>query len=398
MTTTAAAAARDISMGKGTPWRRAFDRHVSDPVYRGNVWTSAGVAARTLIYGAAVLGSAAWCRHALGAGGWWWRAAETPPPSSSWAALPMALALPCLFTAAWAAFAVRSFIIFHDCGHKSFVQGFPGASTLNWLAMHVFAVACSTPVDWNVGHGLHHSHVGNAAQDDYDWGETVFHTASGYARLAPWKRRLVRCARHPVPFFILAPALTWWVKMRLPFELRPGRKAAYRLSSKVVNLASMLVKYVLAYRLGIMWVVVLGEYFGMVVGVMLFHMQHVFENGYVKLEASDWHYVDASIRGSSVLTVPEALKWVTLGIEYHHIHHARTRIPGYMLRACHERAPQGLWGAVTVLSYTEMWQSLWLELWDGTGEKYTTFADVERKIAVGTVKRAVEPRGARKEA
>ena len=92
--------------------------------------------------------------------------------------------------------------------------------------------------------------------------------------------------------------------MRLPFELRPGRKAAYRLSSKVVNLVGMLAKYVVAHRLGIMWVVVLGEYFAMVVGVMLFHMQHVFEHGYVKMDASEWHYLDASIRGSSMLMVP----------------------------------------------------------------------------------------------
>ena len=256
------------------------------------------------------------------------------------------------------------------------------APVLNWACLHIFAVCCSTPVDWNVG-TLHHKHIGNAAQNDYDWGETVFHTASGYARLSPWKRRLVRLARHPVLFFLLAPALTWWVKMRLPFELRPGRKAAYRLSSKVVNLVGMLAKYAVAHRLGIMWVVVLGEYFAMVVGVMLFHMQHVFEHGYVKMDASEWHYLDASIRGSSMLMVPPFLKWITLGIEYHHIHHARTRIPGYMLRACHESAPEGFWAAVPVLSYHDMWQSLWLEVWDDSEQRYTTFTDVERKIAAG---------------
>merc|ERR550537_1881634 len=142
----------------------------------------------------------------------------------------------------------------------------------------------------------------------------------------------------------------------------------------MISTIAMGTRYYYAYKCGILGVILGGDYIGMRFGVILFHMQHVFDPGYVR-EADDWNYLDASIEGSSLLHIPEYLKWVTLGIEYHHIHHARTRIPGYILRTCHERAPAGLWDAVTVLSYRDMWRSLWLEVWDEKGETFTTFAD-----------------------
>lgn len=40
--------------------------------------------------------------------------------------------------------------------------------------------------------------------------------------------------------------------------------------------------------------------------------------------------------GSTHLLVAWPLTLVTLGIEFHHIHHASTRVPCYNLAACHE--------------------------------------------------------------
>jgi omega-6 fatty acid desaturase (delta-12 desaturase) len=36
-----------------------------------------------------------------------------------------------------------------------------------------------------------------------------------------------------------------------------------------------------------------------------------------------------------------------MGIEFHHIHHLTTRVPGYVLAECHAAAPPGAWDAVT---------------------------------------------------
>jgi len=284
------------------------------------------------------------------------------------------------FLVAWGLLVLRSYMIFHDCGHGSFVQGFRDAKTYNWLCLHLSAAMCGTPTDWNVGHALHHANVGNMAQDDYDWAETIFHTAEGYMRLPGWKRRLTRWLRWPPLFFALAPLLTWYVKMRLPFELRQGRKAAYRTSDKLLSTAFMAIRYYAGSRLGILPQLLGGDYFAMSLGVGLFHLQHVYDPGYVRrpgAEGQSWSLKEASMIGSSILTIPECLKWFTLGIEYHHIHHFRTRVPGYKLRDTHEGAPAGMFDEAVTLRPSDMWRCLWLELYDEQKQTYSTFAAVE---------------------
>ena len=53
-----------------------------------------------------------------------------------------------------------------------------------------------------------------------------------------------------------------------------------------------------------------------------------------------------------------------MGIEYHHIHHMFTKVPGYRLRECHEEAPEGLWEGITRLGYRDMWESLCCTVYD----------------------------------
>ena len=38
-------------------------------------------------------------------------------------------------TALWGLFVLRSYMIFHDCGHGSFFQGFAGAKMCNWITL-----------------------------------------------------------------------------------------------------------------------------------------------------------------------------------------------------------------------------------------------------------------------
>jgi len=245
------------------------------------------------------------------------------------------------------------------------------------VCLHFSACLCGTPTDWNVGHQLHHANVGNTNQDDYDWAETVFHTAAGYMRLPKWKRTLWKVARFPPTFFLMAPALTWYVKMRLPFELRPGRKGNYRFIDKASSTAAMFCRYYIASCFQIMPLAIAGDYFGMAVGVLLFHLQHVYNPGYVRGKDEKWNLRDASMIGSSVLTIPECLKWLTFGIEYHHIHHFRTRIPGYKLRACFDGAPSGFWADATLLTPADMWDAIWMTIYDERSCSFSTFSEVE---------------------
>lgn len=278
-------------------------------------------------------------------------------------------------TGLWALVVLRSYMIFHDCGHGSFYQGSRFAQSCNAAALQLSAVMCTTPTDWNVGHRLHHSHVGDVSQDVYDWGETVFQTATQFLALPPHRQRLWRVVRHPLVFFAVAPALTWYVKMRLPFELRPGRKAAYRTSNKLVSTCFMVARYALARQCSILAVVLLGDYAAMVVGVMMFHVQHAYEPGYVR-GAPEWTKRNAALCGSSRLVVPAGLSYFTLGIEYHHLHHLCTRVPGYMLRTVHEEADPRFWADVVVLDASAAARSLRLQVYDDRSGAYSTYAAV----------------------
>ena len=62
-------------------------------------------------------------------------------------AVHAAVAMPVATTALWALLVLRAYMIFHDCGHRSFFQGFSGAAWWNWIALHVSAVICGTPTD-----------------------------------------------------------------------------------------------------------------------------------------------------------------------------------------------------------------------------------------------------------
>ena len=121
--------------------------------------------------------------------GWWVATAKYAPTFSLGGSVAAAFV--------WAALVMRSYMIFHDCGHGSFFQGFSGAKFLNWATLHITATMCSTPTDWNVGHQLHHANVGNTGQDEYDWGETIFLTSEQFLKLPKWKQTLWRVSARP---------------------------------------------------------------------------------------------------------------------------------------------------------------------------------------------------------
>ena len=71
------------------------------------------------------------------------------------------------------------------------------------------------------------------------------------------------------------------------------------------------------------------------IGLFFFHIQHTFED--VKRRENITH-LEQGLLGASFLQVPNFLKYFTFGIEYHHIHHLNAKVPGYLLRQCHDAA------------------------------------------------------------
>jgi omega-6 fatty acid desaturase (delta-12 desaturase) len=180
--------------------------------------------------------------------------------------------------------------------------------------------------------------------------------------------------RHPAFFFSMSPLFLWYFRFRLPFEL-PGFASTLRPSNKMLSLALLIIRFMLASRYGILGLVWAGDWAAMTIGLLLFHWQHVYESGHVVQSSKDWNMFDAALKGSSFIHVHPLLKFFTLGIECHHIHHMNSRIPGYLLGACHDEAPKGLWDELGVqkLYFQDLWSSLFLTLWDTDTGKFVRF-------------------------
>ena len=333
-------------------------KHVCDPKYAATIKQSLWEAATTVTAYAVVFSLMA-------------RASNAGYP------LPVLMLISMLL----GAICVRSFIIMHDCGHGSFFKD----KKWNTVFGFFFSSFCITPTDWKVTHAMHHNLVGNVDQDDYEWCETVWHTKADYLAMPEWKRTFWKIARQPLLFFTLAPLLVWWIEYRIPdWVMFPDpHRQFYRTSNKAMNTVVMLsryfwiVKYVGGYQL--LGLTMMAEWFGALMGILLFHAQHVYEGGYVVLDNKEWDRIAASIQGSSYLHLHPALKWFTMGIEYHHIHHLFILVPGYKLQQCHEEAPPSLFppGMVMELTFKDWWRSLHLQAYDEVKGDFVTFAEID---------------------
>merc|ERR1712187_988954 len=114
-------------------------------------------------------------------------------------------------------------------------------------------------------------------------------------------------------------------------------------------------------------------------GILLFQAQHTFNPGYVVEKAHQWKQSEAAFKGSSLLWIPPLLRWFTMGIEYHHIHHFCSRVPGYKLQVCHQSASKELMSGVTRLGPRALWKSWQYVLYDEDKHAYVTFGDLTQK-------------------
>jgi len=96
----------------------------------------------------------------------------------------------------------------------------------------------------------------------------------------------------------------------------------------------------------------------------------------------EWSYKDSGLVGSSFIQIPYFLKYFTMGIEYHHIHHMNAKIPGYNLHKYHEEviSKSNMFDNVVKLSMTDCYNNLWLVLYDEDKKRYITFAEADEEI------------------
>jgi omega-6 fatty acid desaturase (delta-12 desaturase) len=241
--------------------------------------------------------------------------------------LTLALALPT------AGFLVRTFIVFHDCGHGSFTP----SKRLNRAIGVVCGLLVFNPFSaWTHDHAGHHATSGDL--DNRGRGDVDTWTVAEY-RSHSWLGRLgYRLMRSPFVMFTVGPLWALAIEPRLiPFSARRRFRNSHLLTN--IGVVAMIGGLILlvgwrAFLLVQLPLVLLAG----AAGVFLFYVQHQFEDVYWARNG-EWNYADAALKGSSYFKLPKVLQFFSGNIGLHHVHHLQPRIPNYNLQRAHDENP-----------------------------------------------------------
>jgi len=265
-----------------------------------------------------------------------------------------------------AVFLLRTYIIFHDCSHGSFLASRRANA---WLGTFCGLLVLSPFVRWRHDHAVHHATSGDL--DKRGVGDLPTLTVAEYLNRSRRGRLGYRFLRSPVVMFGLGPVFAMIIGPRIV-----ARNATPRMRNSVLrtDLALAVIAGALFWGIGIgdfMLVWGPAALVGGAVGIWLFYVQHQFEDAYWQ-RSERWSYADAALRGSSFLKLPKPLQFVTGNIGYHHIHHLSVRIPNYNLQRAHEENP--IFHSVPTLSLRDGLRAVTLKLWDEQRGRLVTFA------------------------
>ena len=278
------------------------------------------------------------------------------------------LVLPLMLIAA--GLLVRVFIIFHDCGHRSFFK----SQKANNFWGFITGVLTFTPYqDWWHEHAVHHSHAGDL--DHRGVGEVWTMTVKEYLSAPLWTRIKYRFARNPICLFILGPAILFLIVHRIPLGKFDARRSR---SVHLTNLMIFVVAITGGFLLG--WKTYLLIQLPVVMmaasaGVWLFYVQHQFEGVYWERN-EQWDYFTEALKGSSFFKLPKILQWFTGNIGFHHIHHLSPRIPNYFLEKCYKENP--IFQQVTPVTLFSSLKSLSFRLWDEEHRRLVSFGYLKK--------------------
>jgi len=282
------------------------------------------------------------------------------PYSMLWYLMYLSLAYPwwttLLLSMIAAAFLLRVFIIFHDCGHGSFFK----SRTANDVVGFIAGMLTFTPYyHWRWEHSLHHASAGDL--DRRGTGDVWTMTVQEYLESSRWKRFAYGLSRNPVVLFIIAPLFLFLIRQRFA-SARANRRE--RQSVHLMNLILLVMVAGLSALFGFR--AYLGIQLAVVglagsAGVWLFYVQHQFEGVYWE-RRDDWDYTSAALQGSSFYKLPRILQWFSGNIGFHHIHHLSPRIPNYNLERCHRADP--LFQSVRPITLLASLKSFTFKLWD----------------------------------
>jgi acyl-lipid omega-6 desaturase (Delta-12 desaturase) len=269
-----------------------------------------------------------------------------------------------------AGFLIRTFIVFHDCAHGSFLRSKRGNTMLGtatgilvWLPFQA----------WRREHAIHHATAGDL--DRRGVGDVLTLTVAEYDALSFWRRLGYRLFRSPVVMFGLGWILVIVVKPRFV-----PKGASSRIRASVIGTDIALALIVAGFCLTIGWrdylllqaptLIITGS-----VGIWLFYVQHQFEDTYWQ-SSDDWGYAEAALQGSSYLQLPRILQFFTGNIGFHHVHHLSAQIPNYNLQSAHEHSAQ--LQETPSLSLRDAMGATRLKLWDEKQNRLVSFREAKR--------------------
>jgi omega-6 fatty acid desaturase (delta-12 desaturase) len=262
-------------------------------------------------------------------------------------------------------FLLRTYIVFHDCAHGSFLP----SKRANVLLGAALGVLVYTPFAlWRREHAIHHATAGDL--DRRGVGDIQTLTVDEYHASPWWNRLRYRLFRNPFVMFGLGP---FWVVLVGPRVVSWSAPRRLQRSVLGTDLALTAIVAALCWLLG--WqgflivqlpaLLVSGS-----IGIWLFYVQHQFEDTYWQ-SGETWSYDDAALKGSSHLRLPRVLQFLTGNIGLHHVHHLSARIPNYNLQAAHDE--NAALHSVPTISLLDGLRATQLKLWDERQRRLVSF-------------------------
>ena len=280
---------------------------------------------------------------------------------------------------------VKTFQIFHDCGHNAYTPN----KNLNYIVGLLLSGVITHPFFWRHNHNIHHLTNGNIENTHkYSFNETIYHTTKQYKAFSNVTRCLYKFVRSPLVFFFF----TVYFRIFIFNQFKIFRFILYTPHGNTTPKKYLLLEQVLSTSVfflilhvsnlfNIFFHFLTSALITASLGALTVHSHHTFNPSYVTGN-NDWNYKNSGLKSTALLKLPHWLIYFASGIDYHHIHHLNAKIPSYNLKKCHEEvvSKSNMFDNVIKLSMTDCYNNLWLVLYDDEKKRYITFAEADKEI------------------
>ena len=266
-----------------------------------------------------------------------------------------------------AGFLTRTFLVMHDCAHGSFL---PSRRANNWLGVTVGLITLQAFHCWRYDHVRHHASGGDLASDGT--GDVAILVVDEFRALSAWQRLDYRLRHQPLVVFGIG---AFWANVIKPRLVSPSGPRRLRWVTVATDVALAVMLAGLCRLAGWRAVLLVGlptYWLASGFGVWLIWVQHRFE-GALWQRSPDWNWETAALAGSSHFRLPAVLRFFSLNIGLHHVHHLNPRIPNYNL-ACANDENEFLRSVPTV-SIRDAVKAVRLSLYDLERGRLVSFAE-----------------------